>query len=191
MVSEALFNALDRFKPDGMGLIIGSLTPWVEALCLHFGAHHVTTVEYHPIVSTHPRIGTLHPYIMAQNYSRHLQSFDFIVTFSSIEHSGLGRYGDNIDPFGDIREIEKAHCFLKNGGLLYIGLPVTRDTLVWNAHRMYGNIRLSLLFAGFDILGTYYRSQSFLNRLTYINWSKYEQHVFVLRKISYSDCLGL
>ena len=27
---------------------------------------------------------------------------DFIVTFSSMEHSGLGRYGDPLLPFGDL-----------------------------------------------------------------------------------------
>jgi hypothetical protein len=31
-----------------------------------------------------------------------LGTFDAIVTFSSVEHSGLGRYGDALNPWGDI-----------------------------------------------------------------------------------------
>ena len=30
------------------------------------------------------------------------QAFDAVVTFSSIEHSGLGRYGDSLNPWGDL-----------------------------------------------------------------------------------------
>jgi len=29
----------------------------------------------------------------------HPRSFDFTATFSSLEHSGLGRYGDSLNPY--------------------------------------------------------------------------------------------
>ena len=29
-------------------------------------------------------------------------NFDAVVSFSSIEHSGLGRYGDALNPWGDL-----------------------------------------------------------------------------------------
>ncbi len=31
-----------------------------------------------------------------------LRPFDVVVTFSSLEHSGLGRYGDILNPWGDL-----------------------------------------------------------------------------------------
>ena len=31
-----------------------------------------------------------------------LPKFDVMVSFSSIEHSGLGRYGDELNPWGDL-----------------------------------------------------------------------------------------
>uniref|UniRef100_A0A914XVS8 DUF268 domain-containing protein n=1 Tax=Panagrolaimus superbus TaxID=310955 RepID=A0A914XVS8_9BILA len=83
--------------------------------------------------------------------------FDFIVSFSSIEHSGLGRYGDPIDPIGDIREMNKIHCMLKPKGLLFLGFPVGVDKVVFNAHRIYGRIRLGMMFEGFNL---------YLNRYT-------------------------
>ncbi|KAK5964144.1 hypothetical protein GCK32_017207, partial [Trichostrongylus colubriformis] len=48
--------------------------------------------------------------------ARYQKSFDFAASFSSIEHSGLGRYGDPIDPIGDLREVWKTSCLLKKGG---------------------------------------------------------------------------
>ena len=37
-------------------LVIGSETPWVEAILLAVGAKHVTTLEYNRIKSTHPQV---------------------------------------------------------------------------------------------------------------------------------------
>uniref|UniRef100_A0AC34FMD7 DUF268 domain-containing protein n=1 Tax=Panagrolaimus sp. ES5 TaxID=591445 RepID=A0AC34FMD7_9BILA len=74
--------------------------------------------------------------------------FDFAVSFSSIEHSGLGRFGDPLDPIGDIREMNKVRCLLKNGGLFFIGVPVGQDSIAYNAHRIYGRMRLAMMFEG-------------------------------------------
>ena len=45
------------------------------------------------------------------------------MTFSSVEHSGLGRYGDALNPWGDILTIAKALCVTREGGSLTIGVP--------------------------------------------------------------------
>lgn len=76
------------------------------------------------------------------------EAFDFIVTFSSLEHSGLGRYGDPLDPFGDIKEMRKLRCLLKPGGLFFLGVPTGPDTIVFNAHRIYGRLRLPFMMEG-------------------------------------------
>lgn len=65
---------------------------------------------------------------------------------NSIEHSGLGRYGDPLDPDGDIKTMGQIHRSLKPYSLLFLGIPVGRDALTWNAHRVYGPRRLGLLF---------------------------------------------
>jgi hypothetical protein len=41
---------------------------------------------------------------------------------------------------------------LINNGLLCLGIPVGQDALVWNAHRIYGNIRLPLVIGNFKEL---------------------------------------
>lgn len=40
---------------------------------------------------------------------------DFAVSYSSWEHDGLGRYGDPIDPWGDIKAMQRAACYVKQG----------------------------------------------------------------------------
>lgn len=55
----------------------------------------------------------------------------------SLEHFGLGRYGDPIDPeacFRCFREIQKK---IKKGGNLYISLPVGKERVEFNAHRVF------------------------------------------------------
>ena len=41
---------------------------------------------------------------------------DFAFSFSSIEHNGLGRYGDALDPNGDLRDMELLSCVIRPGG---------------------------------------------------------------------------
>ena len=77
------------------------------------------------------------------------------MTFSSIEHSGLGRYGDPLDPIADLRELDKISCLLKSNGILFIGLPTGHDRVAFNAHRIYGAIRWSMIAAGFQFLGAF------------------------------------
>ncbi len=123
-------------------LVIGSERPWIETICLLAGAAHVTTLEYGKIVSEHEKISTMTP----TELSKHAR-FDVVVSFSSIEHSGLGRYGDSLNPWGDVITTAKARCVTKNGGKLILGLPhdIFKDALFWNAHRVYGKLRWPLV----------------------------------------------
>lgn len=73
-------------------LVIGSENPWVEALCLSLGASNVTTLEYGAISTDHPQLHAYTPDVMRDAIRRKaIRHFDRIVTFSSVEHSGLGR----------------------------------------------------------------------------------------------------
>ena len=54
-----------------------------------------------------------------------------------IEHIGLGRYGDPIDPEGSIKAAKELERVLCRGGRLYLSLPVGRERVCFNAHRVY------------------------------------------------------
>jgi hypothetical protein len=127
----------------GRVLVIGSENPWVEATALAVGAREVVALEYGKITSEHPSIQTVTPDEFNKQFNDGtLDLFDAIVTFSSVEHSGLGRYGDALNPWGDVLEIARAHCVCKPNGYLIIAVPNhPKDALVFNAHRIYGNYR--------------------------------------------------
>jgi predicted SAM-dependent methyltransferase len=54
-----------------------------------------------------------------------------------LEHVGLGRYGDPLDPSGwqtGLRELQRV---LAPGGQLLIGVPCGRSRVVFHAHRVF------------------------------------------------------
>ena len=53
-----------------------------------------------------------------------------MVTFSSLEHSGLGRYGDQLNPWGDLITMAKAWCVVKPGGQALVGVSTGPDTIL-------------------------------------------------------------
>ncbi|CAE7217866.1 unnamed protein product, partial [Symbiodinium pilosum] len=131
-------------------LVIGSLNPWVESLCLAHGAAEVTTLEYASLHSSDVRVRTLTPFQLSAAVESGLPSFDAIVTFSSIEHSGLGRYGDALNPFGDLITLARAWCLAKPDADLVLGTEgklASKPTIFFNAHRHYSNLTYAQLFA--------------------------------------------
>ncbi|HEX7905093.1 MAG TPA: DUF268 domain-containing protein [Chitinophagaceae bacterium] len=55
----------------------------------------------------------------------------------TVEHIGLGRYGDALDTEGDIKAINELKRVLKPGGDLLFVTPVGKQKIEFNAHRIY------------------------------------------------------
>jgi hypothetical protein len=146
-------SALKNYNLEGKKVaIIGSTSPWIEAIVLNHGCTDITTVEYNKPNSFHPYIKTIeyNDFIFEEN------KYDYIISYSSIEHSGLGRYGDPLNPDADIETMNHIYKSLVSDGILFWGAPVGgSDVLTWNAHRVYGKIRLPVLFKNFKIIKWY------------------------------------
>lgn len=89
-------------------------------------------------------------------------SIDVVLLISALEHVGLGRYGDPMDPQGDILAMREAYRILKAGGHLVLTVPYGFPTVVFNLHRVYDAGRLSILTEGFETIRMEY---SLLGRL--------------------------
>jgi len=68
-----------------------------------------------------------------------------------VEHIGLGRYGEPIDPEGDLKAIEELKRVTAGGGNLLFVVPVGRPRIMFNAHRIYGYDQIRSYFSGFDL----------------------------------------
>jgi len=64
-------------------------------------------------------------------------SVDSLSCLHVIEHVGLGRYGDTVDPDGHIKAAAELARVLRPGGMLLIGTPVGRERLCFDAHRVF------------------------------------------------------
>jgi len=147
-----LYQALEKYPIYGKEVgIIGSAMPWYESIVLAYGGHP-TTIEYNKIDTDDDRITIL----TVDEYNSNPKKFDVLLSISSIEHDGLGRYGDPINPNGDLEFMAMAkEKLLKANGHMILAMPLGRDCLVWNAHRIYGPLRLPQLLQGWHIVDTF------------------------------------
>lgn len=70
----------------------------------------------------------------------------------TVEHIGLGRYGDKLDPDGDIKAIEELIRVLAIGGNLLFVVPIGKPKIVFNAHRIYSYEQISDYFKNLKIM---------------------------------------
>jgi len=69
-----------------------------------------------------------------------------------IEHIGLGRYGDPLDPDGDLKAIGELVRVLAPGGNLLIATPVGRPRVEFNAHRVYDHEAFARYFVPLELI---------------------------------------
>ena len=70
----------------------------------------------------------------------------------TVEHIGLGRYGDKLDAKGDITAINELKRVLANGGDLLFVTPVGQPRIEFNAHRIYAFEEIVGYFAPLQLL---------------------------------------
>lgn len=64
-------------------------------------------------------------------------SIESMSALCSLEHFGLGRYGDPVDPEACFKCFANIQEKLKVGGRLYISLPIGKERVEFNAHRVF------------------------------------------------------
>jgi SAM-dependent methyltransferase len=69
-----------------------------------------------------------------------------------IEHVGLGRYGDPMDPSGSRKAGAELARVLAPGGNLFLGVPVGRERVCFNAHRVHAPKTILDYFKGLDLI---------------------------------------
>lgn len=65
------------------------------------------------------------------------RSVESISCMHTIEHIGLGRYGDPLDANGDKRALSELERVVANDGNLLVVVPIGKPRIQFNAHRIY------------------------------------------------------
>ncbi|MGD9920017.1 MAG: DUF268 domain-containing protein [Pseudorhodoplanes sp.] len=81
-------------------------------------------------------------------------SVESLSCMHTIEHVGLGRYGDPIDPRGDLKAAAELSRVVKPGGHLLMVTPVGKPRICFNAHRIYSFDQICAMFAAFSVVKT-------------------------------------
>ena len=69
-----------------------------------------------------------------------------------IEHIGLGRYGDPVDPDGTRKAARELSRIIAPGGDLYVSAPIGRSYIAFNAHRCFGKDEFIEMFPGLKLV---------------------------------------
>jgi len=130
-------------------LDIGSRTDGFIAHILTFMP--VTVVDIRPLKSNIPGLTFL------QDDASELAnladgSIDSLSTLHAAEHFGLGRYTDPVDPHSCFRFMAALARVLAPAGRLYFSVPVGRERLEFNAHRVFAPETILRAFATLDLV---------------------------------------
>jgi hypothetical protein len=83
-------------------------------------------------------------------------SIESISCLHVIEHIGLGRYGDPLDPSGHQKAAAELQRVVKSGGTLYITTPVGNEKICFNGHRIFNPNKFALMFSNMNLISFSY-----------------------------------
>lgn len=78
-------------------------------------------------------------------------SIDSLSCMHTVEHVGLGRYGDAIDPEGDVTAAKELARVVQKGGSLLFVVPIGKAKIQFNAHRIYSYDMVIDMFPGLTL----------------------------------------
>ncbi len=116
---------------------IGSLAVFreVEAIDIRPQTQIVPNVRFHQLD------------LMAALPAEWTQCTDSLSCLHTIEHFGLGRYGDKLDPTGHLKGIKQLKTMVAPGGMLYLSTQIGSERIEFNAHRVFAPTTLLSWFS--------------------------------------------
>ena len=80
------------------------------------------------------------------------RSIESLSSLHAVEHFGLGRYGDPLDPLACFTAMAALARVLAPGGTLYFSVPVGHERVEFNAHRILDPHRVIRSFGDLDLV---------------------------------------
>jgi hypothetical protein len=109
----------------------------IDGFVAHVAAfRRIEVMDVRPLRCDHPRIGFIQRDLMAGGAALDGLA-DSVSCLHALEHFGLGRYGDAIDPQGHRKGLTSLMRMVRPGGRLYVGVPIGRPAVNFNAERVF------------------------------------------------------
>ena len=142
-------SALSRLRPQARVLDVGSAESTFSLSVASLG-HQVTAIDLHPLPYTHPN---LHAIVgRFEDWDPGSALFDAVFLISTIEHFGLGAYGEPASESGSDRAaVERAANLLDEGGFMVLTTPYGPADIN-PLERTYDEQALGALLEGWTII---------------------------------------
>lgn len=120
---------------------IGSSVLTISVLSAHV---ETVFVDYRPLQVSLPGLTSMAGNILALSFAD--ASIGSLSCLHVIEHIGLGRYGDPFDPKGSVKAALELQRVVKRDGSLFLSLPIGRERVCFNAHRVHSPLTVLAMF---------------------------------------------
>ncbi|BAZ86319.1 class I SAM-dependent methyltransferase [Dolichospermum compactum] len=111
--------------------------------------YSVTAIDIRPIALSHPNLKFVKSDICQPVFSS--DSFDCVIALSTLEHIGLGWYGDEKGNSYDMEAVKQINLLLKPAGIFILTVPYGRKA-VTPVHRIYDQESLQKLTQDFTVM---------------------------------------
>ncbi len=130
LVAQAVFEAAPRRVLD-----VGSR---VDGFVAHVASfREIETIDIRPLATRARNIRFVQADIFDPDLVERVGQADYVTSLSVIEHFGLGRYGDPLDPRGHERGLSAIAALVEPGGILHIAVPTGRQRVEFHLHRVF------------------------------------------------------
>jgi len=109
-----------------------------------------TFVDYRPLKSNLKGLSSIPGDILSLPFLD--GSISSLSCLHVIEHIGLGRYGDPLDPMGSVKGAKELQRVLKKSGNLLVSLPIGCERICFNAHRIHSPSSVICLFSSLRLV---------------------------------------
>lgn len=133
---QDLFVAREIFKASPvLHLDVGSrIDGFIAHLCVF---RSVDVADIRALVSKVSNLNYVQVNMMEDVPDSMVGKYDSVSCLHALEHFGLGRYGDPLDAAGHLKGLYQLQKTLKNGGRLYLSVPIGNQRIEFNAHRVF------------------------------------------------------
>ena len=129
LVARRIFAAKPRKHVD-VGSLVGGFVAHVASF------REIEVFDVRPISTQIPGV-TFKQADLMQPVAGMADYCDSLSCLHALEHFGLGRYGDPIDPRGFERGFANMAALVGNGGVFYLSVPIGIERVEFNAHRVF------------------------------------------------------